>query len=631
MSGQSIQRRAKEDNYYLGLQKSSLDMLQYLSGDIWTDFNIHDPGLTISDFLNYALYELHYTYSFPFESYLSDRDGVVRYDEKGIFDTDTVFAPSIVTENDYEFLVMSTFEQVQSCYVKLESGHYYISIKPKKELSAGEREELRIAVLKLYHRNRNLCENVHSVKVVKELGNHGGKAYSGMPEYGKTERRVKFQKVPLEYRSIQLDFPENYGLGERGIPDSSSDTYKAQVMQLKAYMLIFDHMLADASDQAAVSNELFELSGKIPVSKTPDVTIPQIEKLIEAGIKHAASRGRNENWLHTQKSRYLDLLDNLYGERTDPFFRKQSDEAIRNGLRANLIRLFPELNANRFQSFDIYDPLSMPVIKQLSGAINGESTKDEIPALKSLEEYNLRLISDEEFFAQYNDYLSLSAISGIFYTPLFSDKFEPVKQIRILYEKKDFEELKSKIILLSRNAISESFLLYGAMPQHYKMVHLTETDVYLLLFQYPGKKEWMKLGVFRNSEELIGIANLLWGFLLQFDPQRQSFYMVEHNLLNTGDKYVSPEDQYALSIVYHGSRNDEGKRLRLEEFLQERLPAHLTVTMFRVELDRLFSFEEIYFGWREALAAGNDRVAYFSKSIRAFLDLSEEFSKNLYE
>ncbi|MEI3154042.1 MAG: hypothetical protein V8S95_02245 [Odoribacter sp.] len=40
---------------YVALQKDTIDRLQRLSGKVWTDFNAHDPGITILDVLNYAL------------------------------------------------------------------------------------------------------------------------------------------------------------------------------------------------------------------------------------------------------------------------------------------------------------------------------------------------------------------------------------------------------------------------------------------------------------------------------------------------------------------------------------------------------------------------------------------------
>lgn len=98
-----LERRNKDDNFYQLLQNQKLDMLQQLSGNIWTDFNVHDPGVTIADIVNYALYELHYIFQLPLESFLS-LEKETDFQEKGLFSTDYIFNDSIVTVNDYERL-----------------------------------------------------------------------------------------------------------------------------------------------------------------------------------------------------------------------------------------------------------------------------------------------------------------------------------------------------------------------------------------------------------------------------------------------------------------------------------------------------------------------------------------------
>ena len=65
-----INRREAENTLYRQLQEKSLERLQAAAGEVWTDFNPHDPGITISDILNYGLTELDYRLRFPSEDYL---------------------------------------------------------------------------------------------------------------------------------------------------------------------------------------------------------------------------------------------------------------------------------------------------------------------------------------------------------------------------------------------------------------------------------------------------------------------------------------------------------------------------------------------------------------------------------
>ena len=43
-----------------GLKRKGLKLLQKLSGKAWTDYNLHDPGVTILEVLCYALTDLVY-------------------------------------------------------------------------------------------------------------------------------------------------------------------------------------------------------------------------------------------------------------------------------------------------------------------------------------------------------------------------------------------------------------------------------------------------------------------------------------------------------------------------------------------------------------------------------------------
>jgi uncharacterized protein len=48
-----------------------------------------------------------------------------------------------------------------------------------------------------------------------------------------------------QYRSFQLDFPPLYGVGDTGLPGRPDAQRRAQVLQLKGYLLLFDQLMAD--------------------------------------------------------------------------------------------------------------------------------------------------------------------------------------------------------------------------------------------------------------------------------------------------------------------------------------------------------------------------------------------------
>src|SRR5262249_25493381 len=63
------------------------------------------------------------------------------------------------------------------------------------------------------------------------------------------------------YGSIMPQFPTAYGVGELGLPASASPERKAQALQLKAYLMFFDQIMANHLAQLAHVKDLFSFDG----------------------------------------------------------------------------------------------------------------------------------------------------------------------------------------------------------------------------------------------------------------------------------------------------------------------------------------------------------------------------------
>lgn len=64
------------------------------------------------------------------------------------------------------------------------------------------------------------------------------------------------------YSSVQRQLPRLYGVGEQGLPGSASVERKARALQLKAYLLFFDQLLANSFAQLAHVKELYSFEAK---------------------------------------------------------------------------------------------------------------------------------------------------------------------------------------------------------------------------------------------------------------------------------------------------------------------------------------------------------------------------------
>lgn len=62
-----------------------------------------------------------------------------------------------------------------------------------------------------------------------------------------------------QYTSVQYEFPKVYMIGKNDVPGDSTAARKAQALQLQAYLLFFDRMLADYFSQLSAVRKLFSL------------------------------------------------------------------------------------------------------------------------------------------------------------------------------------------------------------------------------------------------------------------------------------------------------------------------------------------------------------------------------------
>ncbi len=176
---------------------------------------------------------------------------------------------------------------------------------------------------------------------------------------------------PGRYRSFQEHFPEIYGLGEQGLPGGATLERKAQALQLKAYLLFFDQILADDCARLAKVRELFSADqglGAMYAHQT--VRFPEWERiykdpgLFEPGRPEAEELAamidgglESREALVDRRSRMLDHLLARFGER----FHDQASVmmsalgATPEGLLAakcELLRGCPALSAARGLGYD---------------------------------------------------------------------------------------------------------------------------------------------------------------------------------------------------------------------------------------------------------------------------------------
>ncbi|VVD65057.1 hypothetical protein PAQ31011_00300 [Pandoraea aquatica] len=166
------------------LRRAGIATLQALCGDRWTDYNLHDPGVTILEQLCYAITELGYRSDFPPEDYLTDADGQIDYQHHALHPADEIFPSEVLTFEDYRKVLYDTIPDLEDVWLTRDErpgrtgqpahGLCRIAIKLNDaihdradEASLAQIEAgVCLRVREVFHAHRNLGEDLSDVTVV---------------------------------------------------------------------------------------------------------------------------------------------------------------------------------------------------------------------------------------------------------------------------------------------------------------------------------------------------------------------------------------------------------------------------------------------------------------------------------
>jgi hypothetical protein len=106
----------KDDSLDLNtLKKQGLDKIQELSGNNWTDFNFHDPGVTILEILCYALTDLAYRADFDVRDLLNTAGR--KKIQNSLFPADKILITGPISFLDFKRLLLD-MEGVKNCDIQ---------------------------------------------------------------------------------------------------------------------------------------------------------------------------------------------------------------------------------------------------------------------------------------------------------------------------------------------------------------------------------------------------------------------------------------------------------------------------------------------------------------------------------
>ena len=182
-------------------------------------------------------------------------------------------------------------------------------------------------------------------------------------EKQKSLPNIKNQNIPIpvgeyrelsDYESIQNDFPENYSIGELGLPTSASIKRKAQAKQLQAYLMFFEQLLANYFAQLDRVKDLFSLdnqSNKTYFSQTLS-EFPGVKAIFTSTLKETKEDRQIDI---ERRNRFLDHLIAQYCEKFTDYslllYRSILEEKLIDN-KVAFLENYPQISADRGRGFN---------------------------------------------------------------------------------------------------------------------------------------------------------------------------------------------------------------------------------------------------------------------------------------
>jgi hypothetical protein len=187
------------------LRTEGIKLIENLSGKVWTDFNTHDPGITLLELFCYAITDLGYRTSFDIKDILAAKDQGSPGAKKDVYTAAQILPCNPVTLNDYRKLIIDT-RGVRNAWIEISDnyeipiylhfendhkdsneqnvsltydakkgddilnlrGLYKVFIEYESNILEEKREgEIAEIIRKKLHFHRNLCEDIISVTSIE--------------------------------------------------------------------------------------------------------------------------------------------------------------------------------------------------------------------------------------------------------------------------------------------------------------------------------------------------------------------------------------------------------------------------------------------------------------------------------
>ncbi|MBN2238793.1 MAG: hypothetical protein JW712_03385 [Dehalococcoidales bacterium] len=686
---------------YAGLRKEAVEFISKRAGDYWTNYNPHDPGITILELLCYAITDLSYRLEFDIRDILAEPADNGKEPQPQFFPARKILTSGPVTLDDYRKIIIDT-EGVRNAWIETAEGpfntrgYYRISIEPENEVNVSDNVLISKIKARLYA-SRNLCEDFLSIDILPpeiitvkaDVSIESGMDATDILEEIRTRlsgfisprvhlstlEEIQSQGYPTEeiFEGPQL---------ERGFIDEKNLAESVRKDRIFASDLI--HLIRDIEGVSQVDN--LRLSGKdgkeytwglnLTQGMTPRWAAGSGIRLFRRGIPCFIDEQSLADRLKTGQEKVENLPDENALDipvpsgnyrNIDEYETIQNDlpqnygvghfglpdnvsprrKALANQLRAYLM-LFDQVLANYLSQLahtrDLFSPYSAAVSSYFSNLLP-EDVESIITVKTGIQHENhtflvklLKLNGEDTA-----DILEPMANIRTRREKLDGELQEMIETVRTAMKRKNrfldhllgrfAEEFPEASVLYHRPEITEAYL---NVKQEFLKCYPQISSSRMKAMNYSFQEQVWDSENVSGLEQRIALKLGLTGFLRRKlnDQDREGFHLIEHLLLlpytgDTGNKSVETgeqEDDYSfiVSILFPDwagrFRNDSFRRYS-EEVVREETPAHIVPNIRWCTRNTMKEYEAWYERWLPLKSSGSRSLPQPPENIRKLLGI----------
>ncbi len=228
-----------DDLDYAFLREKGQEYIEQLAGKIWTDYNTHDPGISILEMLCYAITDLGLRLEMPIENILTPENETTQKLEQQFFKASEILPSKPITENDYRKLFID-IEGVRNCWLKPYEktvfvdckndklsynpkafslvdkafktefkiqGLYLVVVEYEDDIESDiQKNQIKSEIKKRFHANRNLCEDLVGITEVEKHHISVCMKVEVFPETDEERVHAKILRAIDDYFAISVKF-----------------------------------------------------------------------------------------------------------------------------------------------------------------------------------------------------------------------------------------------------------------------------------------------------------------------------------------------------------------------------------------------------------------------------------------